>query len=296
MGLRSEDDYQAPWLAFWYRGIGRAVALTIEVDGKYSGQFANWEDYEDFLITPSRWILGGEENQNFFVDVQQSGQTAVVRLELDPEQSQEFKAPMLSVIIPGIEREDLVNKPFEWTGANTLEARFTMDREGTYRPLIRLGPNQNVRGPVLTLPYSPEFAPRRGLPSGPQLLNEMASLTGGVERIDPLTIFESPPHAIRYRSLATLLLTAAIALLLLEIAGRRFSLWERYSEPPQPVRKTQSKLIPPRPLQPVSVRSPHRGAPVPVANQEPDPKTNPNQQPKPIDIFSQAKQRAKKRT
>ena len=31
----SADEYQAPWSAFWYRGLGRVAALTMELDGGY---------------------------------------------------------------------------------------------------------------------------------------------------------------------------------------------------------------------------------------------------------------------
>ena len=50
----SQDEYQAPWSSFWYRGLGRVSAITLEVDGSFSGHFGSWDQYEDFLITHVR--------------------------------------------------------------------------------------------------------------------------------------------------------------------------------------------------------------------------------------------------
>ena len=38
----------------------------------------------------------------------------------------------------------------------------------------------------MTLPYSPEFMPRAGLPEGRQVLTAISELTGGRERLDVL--------------------------------------------------------------------------------------------------------------
>ena len=77
--------FAAPWAAFWYRGLGRVAALTFEVDGKHSGAFGTWENYADFLITHTRWLLGSTSPQEVFVAVEREGQDAVLTLELDPK-------------------------------------------------------------------------------------------------------------------------------------------------------------------------------------------------------------------
>ncbi len=228
----SGDEYQAPWSAFWYRGLGRVAAITLEVDGSFSGQFGSWDQYEDFLVTHVRWLLGGGSSNDVFVKVEQSGQDAIVRLELDPERNDQKSTqnPELVIVPPGQEREDVLRPDFVWTGAHELEARFRLDQTGTYRTLVRTGERNFTRGPTITLPYSPEFAPRIGLPSGRETLARIAELSGGNLRTDVMDVFRNPPRSARTVSLLAPLMITGIVLLLLEIAGRRLALWERLRE------------------------------------------------------------------
>ena len=228
----SQDEYQAPWSAFWYRGVGRVSALTLEVDGPHSGQFGRWGEYEHFLITHVRWLLGGGGLEGVFVEVDRSGQEAVVTVELDPERAPAGGArPTLVIVPPGEEREAPRHLDLAWTGPESLEARFRMERMGTYRTLVQTGERQFARGPAVTLPYSPEYAPRFGQQSGNEILSALAGLTGGKERLDVLETLRDPPRAARNVPLLPWLVTAALILLLLEIAGRRLSLWSRWAEP-----------------------------------------------------------------
>jgi len=117
-----------------------------------------------------------------------------------------------------------------WVGPDTLQARVPLNQTGTYRTLLKTGPQKFTRGPVVSLPYSPEYVPRIGLPSGAEILASIAELTGGIPRTDILEILADPPRSASKRSLLPLLFTICIILLLLEIAGRRLSLWQRMAE------------------------------------------------------------------
>lgn len=230
--VMSRDEYDAPLSAFWYRGLGRVAALTVEVDGEYSGNFGTWENYEDFLVTHTRWLLGGDEPDQVFVDLARDGQDAVVTVELDPElqAGQSGEPPELVIVPPGSERQQTLSPDLSWTGPGTLSARFRMDRTGTYRTIVKTGPRSFARGPAVTLPYSPEFAPRVGLPTGKETLQQMAEISGGRARTDVLEVFADPPRSPRMLSLLPYLFVLGVCLLLVEIAGRRLLLWERLSD------------------------------------------------------------------
>jgi Mg-chelatase subunit ChlD len=229
LAVVSEDEYSAPWSAFWYRGLGRAAAVTLEVDGPYSGAFGRSDNYADFAITHARWLLGGGSPEDVYLRLDREGQEAVVTLELDPDRPSKpgAESPTLGLVAPSDERAVALDLPFQWTGPHSLEARFKLTREGTYRTLVKLGGRNVVRGPAVTLPYSPEFMPREGLPTGREVLEELARLTGGRERLDLLEVLADPPRSSRTTPLLPWLLIAALALLLTEIAGRRLSLWTR---------------------------------------------------------------------
>jgi hypothetical protein len=302
LGVVSLDEYSAPWSAFWYRGLGRVGALTIEVDGQYTGQFGRWNEYADFLVTQARWLLGGDAPDAAYLTVTREGQDAVVTLELDPERGggQQMQAPSLVVARaseePGVSDEI----PFEWQGANVLQTRFKLDQTGTYLPVVKLGGRKLLRGPAITLPYSPEYAPRSGLPSGAETLKSLADLTGGKPRVNPREVLADPPRSNTWRSLAPLLLVIAAALLLLEIAGRRLSLWEKLTDaivpgvpPTLPAARTRRQPVP-------VAAAGQAGKPRPVAAQAPKATEAPTAPAAPAaptaaDVFEQAKRRARKR-
>jgi uncharacterized membrane protein/Mg-chelatase subunit ChlD len=237
LGVVTTDEFTAPLSAFWYRGLGRVAALTVEADGKFSGQFGNWRNYNDFLITHARWLSGGDEPDGAFLKVEHDGQDALVTLELDPDRpgKQAIESPVLTVVPPGDERAAPIQIPFEWQGATTLQARFKLSQTGTYRPLVKLGPTSFLRGATVTLPYSPEFAPRTAEQSGILLLKTLAQMTGGKQRVNLPELLVELPRASSKLPLAPAFLIAGICLLLLEIAGRRLSLWMRFVDSVAPV-------------------------------------------------------------
>ncbi len=221
----SRDEYKAPWSAFWYRGIGRAAAITFEVDGASSGEFGRWKQRDEFLQAHARWLLGGDDATGIYVRAERNGQEGLVTVEIDPERATgELR---LLIVPPGAGRVTPLEPTLVWTGPQSLEARFVLEETGVYRTQVQAGPNVQIRGPALTLPYSPEHVSRRGRPSGEQTLEQLAELTGGKQRIDVLDTFLEVPRFGHAISLIPLLLAASIVLLLVEITGRRLQLWER---------------------------------------------------------------------
>lgn len=302
MGVISQDEYQAPWMAFWYRGLGRSAALSLEVDGKFSGQFGKWENYNDFLITHARWLLGSSSPNDIFVEVQQDGQDAVATIELDPDRPNQdsSKPPQLVIVPPGTERVEPITPEFVWLGPHTLQARFRMERNGTYRTLIKTDSKTFQRGPAIALPYSPEFVPRIDLPSGANTLTEVAEISGGEGRTDVLEVFKNPPRSARRISLIPFFLSLSIILLVVEIAGRRLSLWEQTTEKsdeqfvekaanwlPKMSWKRKKKV---RVSKPAPVQS--SAPPKPEKKKE----SKPKEEVKPkVDVYAQAKNRANRR-
>lgn len=233
----SADEYRAPWSAFWYRQLGRVAAVTLDVDGPDSGAWLQWQHYADFLVTHARWLMSGEPPPDVYVDLQRSGQEAVLTVELDPQRADKSTGAVPDVLIipPGSDREAPLRPQLAWVGPDTLEARFRLTKFGTYRSLVvfpaRGGRQPPVtRGPVVTLPYSPEFDPRDALPSGREVLAEVAEISGGRARTDVLEVLRDPPRSPRTLSMLPLLFTLLLLLLLVEIAGRRLSLWEALGE------------------------------------------------------------------
>ena len=231
-GVVSTDENTAPFSAFWYRGLGRVVAVPLELDGEYSGNLTSWNAYEDFVITHARWLMGEDDPDDVFVSLAQDGLDAVVQVELDPNRpnKQRGMPPKLVVIPPSQERSEVIEPEFTWTGPDTLEGRFRLEQLGSYRTLVKTAEREFTRGPALTLPYSPEFMPRVGLPSGAETLKSMAEISGGEPRVNVLELYDDiPARSRQLRSLIPFICVLTMVLLAVEIAGRRWGWWDRWA-------------------------------------------------------------------
>jgi Mg-chelatase subunit ChlD len=230
MGVVTTDEYRAPVLAFWHRGLGRIASLTTEVDGEYSQRLNAWRDFQGFAIGLGRWLLGGEPPVGTQASIERDGGQGIVRVELDPDRvrggSNDVRAATASILPPdarpGAEPQRL---HLTWVDEHTLEARFPVQSAGMYLGAVQLGSGTVLPLAPLSLPYSPEFEPREDPEEGEKALREIARITGGVERTTWDDVFD--PSGLAGRQVRDLVWPITLALLLLhvlEIAGRRL-LW-----------------------------------------------------------------------
>ncbi len=227
MAVVSEDDYHAPLLAFWHRGLGRIGALTLEVDGKYSGRLNRWKEFGSFATGLGRWLLGGDPPQGVRATIERKGGEGIIHVELDPERKRggtdEIRTASAAIVPPGSE----INPASKWlnlvwTGENTLEGRFPIQKSGVYVGAVDLGQGRFLPLAPLMLPYSPEYEPQLDPDAGRKTLVDLARITGGMERTSWNGMFN--PSLLRRRQLRDLVIPLALLLLMLhltEIAARR---------------------------------------------------------------------------
>jgi hypothetical protein len=155
------------------------------------------------------------------------GGQGIVRLELDPDRkrggSDDIRTAAAAIAMPAdsaIGPSQKLN--LSWTGENSMEARFPIQKAGIYLGAVDLGQGRFLPLSPLTLPYSPEFEPRQDPEEGRKTLAEMARISGGVERTAWDGVFNA--SLLRQREVRDLVIPLALMLLLLhvmEIAGRR---------------------------------------------------------------------------
>jgi len=231
MGIVTADDYKAPVLAFWYRGLGRIASLTAEVDGKYSQRLNAWPGFQGFAIGIGRWLLGGEPPAGAQATLERQGAEAIVRVDLDPGRARggasEVRTASATIIAPGDQPGDPSRRlDLAWVGEDTLEARFPVQKSGMYLGAVRLGTGAVLPLAPLSLPYSPEFEPRVDPKEGLKTLSQVARVTGGIERTVWDDVFDVT--RLRNRQIRDLVIPLALMVLLLhvsEIAGRRLLLF-----------------------------------------------------------------------
>ena len=258
MGVVTDDDYHAPVLAFWHRGLGRVAALTAEMDGKYSRSLNAWKDFGAFAAGLGRWLLGGEPPSGVQATIEREGGQGIVRVEMDPErkrgEADDIRKATAAIVPPSENASQKLS--LAWIGEDTLEARFPIQKAGIYLGAVDVGQGKVLPLAPLSLPYSPEFEPRPDPAEGQKTLTETARVTGGIERTAWDDVFS--PSRLRDRQVRDLVLPLALMLLLLhvaEIGGRRMMIfaagnsWLRAIRLPllRPVRTTAKETATPAP-------------------------------------------------
>jgi Mg-chelatase subunit ChlD len=288
MGVVTEDEYQAPILAFWHQHLGRIAALTTEVDGKFSRSLNAWNDFGAFSVGLGRWLLGGDPPQGMRATIEREGGQGIVRVELDPDRKrggpEDIRVATAAIVPPGDATPQKLT--LSWTGEDTLEARFPIQKDGIYLGAVEIGQGKVLPLAPLSLPYSPEFEPRLDPEEGKKTLAEIARVTGGIERTAWDDVFNA--SRLRDRQVRDLVVPIAVALLLLhvmEIGGRRLLLFAAANSKLQNIRMPNLK-------RPVRVAEP-KTAPAPAAA---PPEKAPIAPPQPaVSPLARAKARARDR-
>lgn len=226
IGIVSRDENQAPILAYRHVGLGRTAALTVEADGSWSGPFANWEGYATFFATLADRLIGSSDTTSYSARATRDGRTVSVTLELDPEDPDALPSQLPTLqAIPSSPKDKPLTRTLTWEDEHTLVATYTLDNADTWHHVVTVGEKHLNVNPV-TLPYSPEFAPRVLTADGRDILVDMASASGGQERISMRSVFSGPEIGQRLISLVWMFILAGLVLTLIEIAQRRLALLE----------------------------------------------------------------------
>lgn len=219
------DEYAAPVIASWNAGNGRVLCFTGEADGKFSGDFASWEEVGDFYGTLARWTSGKRQPlpDDLLVTQRVRDGVCFVQLHLDPERPGErfTTLPRVSVLhgLPGTP-PGKKTVPLQWKHADLLEAAIPITGRETVLNTVEIGGFDPVALAPTCLPYSPEFAPEQ-THRGAATLAQLSLTTGGKERVELTKIWADLPVKPRYVELTPWLLVLAVLLFLLEVLERR---------------------------------------------------------------------------
>jgi hypothetical protein len=221
------DDYKAPVVASWNVGNGRVLCYLGEADGKYSGAVAKWQQAGEFYATLARWVAGKHEPLPDEMLLTQEIRDGVcfLQLHLDPERKDDpfSNLPRVKILhgLPGAApAKETVS--LAWKNADLLEAAIPIAGRETILNTVEISGQQPVTLPPVCLPYSPEFAPDQP-GRGEAALAQIATTTGGKERVEIPKMWDELPVKSRYVELAPWLLVTAAILFLLEIFERRTS-------------------------------------------------------------------------
>ena len=218
--LFTKDEYQAPLVAFWQRGTGKAAAVSFPLGGDFSQRVRAWSDFGNFSRTLTRWLLGAQMPPGLGLRTRLEG--TGLRISLLYDQSWEERIsqhpPILQIAVQAGDGSLMRGSPI-----------WQRIEPGRYDVDLHLPANRYLRGAVQVGPYVLPFGP---LVAGsnpewtrdPHRLQELEALsaaTGGEQRVDLASIWRAP-RAAGTTSLRRIVLICLLLTILLEFFQTRF--------------------------------------------------------------------------
>lgn len=216
-----DDD---PILARWQYGLGRAVAWTSDLEGKWAPDWVSWAGNSRLWNEIVAWTLPQVNEGHWRTETQLDGSTGklTVTLPKGVPLPQELEAVVLD---EQMNRQVIRVQPTE---PGLLQGTFAVGDPGSYLIQIMEKNGSNVTASQttgLTVSYSPEF----GLPQdGEQRMKEWIDSGNGARISDPKDVFTGKlPVKWEKQPIAEWLLMLAALLWPLDVAGRRLQLPEK---------------------------------------------------------------------
>ena len=221
------EDRNAPLLASWRYGKGKSVALTTDLEGRWSKNWIQWDGLQSFWDKVLDWLRpSGESLPSHEARVVISVSLPVLDLYLYEERSTESQFRFSTVNTKGAKVEGLLQK----LAPGHYQAPLPISVSGDYRiELTEERGGRRTAYPTVgyTLPYDlTSEIPRPDF--NVQLLDQLAQATGG--EINPKSSIDimKPGVTQIYKPLRQTFIVLAFCLFLLEIAVRTLLVSEAY--------------------------------------------------------------------
>jgi hypothetical protein len=153
----SGDEYKAPLVAFWMRGVGRVATVAFPVAGEDSGMFQQWPEAAGFLQTLTKWILPGDPPPGTALRTDFAGSDLLLEFLHDPQRADEFAVRPPGLVVAddqGRGRELL----WQITSPGRHVAKIPVPPDGSVRGVVGLPSGRISFGP-LSPGINPEWSP-----------------------------------------------------------------------------------------------------------------------------------------
>ncbi|WP_107942198.1 VWA domain-containing protein [Metasolibacillus fluoroglycofenilyticus] len=213
----AESAKEDPVLAQWQYGLGKTFAFTSDSTGKWTGDFARWQDWGMFWQTMLSQMLPSYNDIAYDVRLEADGTFMIT----DPTN----EAAFLDIVAVNEAGEELETQ-LEMISAS--QVRATVEAEQGLIFFRIADEEQAIYQAGLTVPYSAEYELR---PVNDRLVEELTERTGGAILKEPAEIFRDfTTKGAERQNIATWLLLAGMLLFFIDITLRRFG-WGFFVKP-----------------------------------------------------------------
>lgn len=214
-----------PILSRWQYGLGRAVAWTSDLEGKWAPDWVAWPGNSRLWTDIVGWTLPQVTPGRWQVETRLDGSRGAVTVSLP--KGEKLPSELEAVVVnQAMQRETVRLKPI---APGVLEGSFQAAEPGSY--LIQVSEKANgqvVAGQTtgLSVSYSPEFGLQQG---GEQRMEEWLATGGGTRISRPDEVFSGNlPSKWETQPIGEWLLMLAALLWPLDVAARRLQLPDQW--------------------------------------------------------------------
>jgi Mg-chelatase subunit ChlD len=172
-----------PLLVSWQYGLGKVVAFTSDLTGRWGREWVRWEDFPQWASQVARSAIRRVSEDRIQTEFRQEGDQVKAVVDFLSRERTFVNHLKLKANLAGPDQAGEV-RPFEQTAPGRYETGFTVPQRGLY--LLTIHGAKGEEPPVATTvpfiaPYPREY---RDLKSNSSLLSRLAEETGG-EILDP---------------------------------------------------------------------------------------------------------------
>ena len=214
-----ESDEGDPILTLWQFGLGKTIAWNSDMNGKWSGNYVNWENNSVLWNGIINWTIENYEDNELLIDTYLDGGYASISVK-QRESREEYttKAIVTTPSLDTLEIELNADAPGQYRGV------FKAEETGSFLiKVVQSSDEEIVRsvGSGISVPYSPEYRIDAKTDKLDRLINE----SGGRYIDNPKEVYEGNMSDVKgRRDLTTPLLLLSFAIFLADIATRRLNL------------------------------------------------------------------------
>ncbi|KGR88564.1 VWA domain-containing protein [Lysinibacillus boronitolerans] len=205
----AESEKEDPVLAQWQYGLGKTFAFTSDSTGKWTGDWARWQNWGAFWQTLISQMLPSYNDVAYDVRLEADGSFMIT----DPTN----EAAFLDIVAVNEAGEELETQ-LETISAS--QVRAVVQAEPGLIFFRVADEKQAIYQAGLSVPYSAEY---ELLPVNNQLIEELTQQTGGTVLKEPQDVFRDfTTKGADRQNIATWLLLASMLLFFIDITIRRF--------------------------------------------------------------------------
>lgn len=223
------DAHNDPLYAHWNYGLGKSIAFTGDLTGRWGVNWVSWNGFKGFWDQSMRWVMRPASPPNMIVNTRVEGDSAIVELEAVDTNAAFLNFLNIGAVVidPNGEADPL---SLQQVGPGRYRGQFRTDDAGAYLINMNLAKGEERLGNLqaaVNVPYAREF---RDVSDNSARMRAVQSTTSG-RVLDPRTpglanLFDRTGLTVPKSKLSIwdLLAILAASLFLVDVAARRLSI------------------------------------------------------------------------